>query len=205
MGKTITITESQLKYVVDKIISEDETDDVINLIQNVKIGDTKSFTKLYDYLYPVLIKKTYSLNDRYSDDDINQIINNTILKVFKGINQYSGPAPFGSWVLTIFKRTIADYIKKEKNYKDSVKFPEIVREPAQENSRNELGKELLAKYKIFKKFLSEKQKKYFDLYLNGYSHIEIGNMLGSSEGTSKWHVSTVLSKFKRWLVNNKDI
>ena len=38
--------------------------------------------------------------------------------------------------------------------------------------------------------LPDMSKKVFNLYaIDGYTHKEIGEMLGMSDGTSKWHVS----------------
>lgn len=203
MGKIITITESQFNYVVNNLLTED--DDMSNLIDSIKIGDKNGFTKLYDNLYPKLMKKSYKLKNRFSDDDINQIINNAILRVFKGINLYSGTGSFDGWVSTIFNRAIADYVNKEKKYQENIIFPEKIVEPEQSQSRHELGKEFLAKFEIFKKLITKKQATYVELYLNGYTHSEIGKLLGTTDKTSKWQVSIILSKFKRWLVNNKDI
>jgi DNA-binding CsgD family transcriptional regulator len=48
-------------------------------------------------------------------------------------------------------------------------------------------------------------KKTAELYLAGYSHEEMAKILGNSRGTTKWQVNSIMTKFKRWLVDNKHI
>jgi RNA polymerase sigma-70 factor (ECF subfamily) len=43
-------------------------------------------------------------------------------------------------------------------------------------------------------------QKVFNLFaIDGFSHHEISELLGMSEGTSKWHVSTARVQLQTWI------
>jgi len=43
-------------------------------------------------------------------------------------------------------------------------------------------------------------QKVFNLFaIDGFSHHEISDMLGMSEGTSKWHVSNARAQLQSWI------
>lgn len=68
--------------------------------------------------------------------------------------------------------------------------------------REDTGKDYMSLFNKFKENLSPRQSKCIEYYLKGYSHQEIGKLMGMSTGTSKWTVSVGIAKFKRWLVEN---
>ena len=78
-------------------------------------------------------------------------------------------------------------------------------EPTIDTTRENTGKELLKHLNDFASNLPKKQFECIKYYLQGYTHQEIGKLMGTSEGTSKWQVSTGITKFKRWLLTNNMI
>ena len=50
--------------------------------------------------------------------------------------------------------------------------------------------------------LPPESRKVFNLYtVEGYAHKEIGDMLGISDGTSKWHLSFARKKLREMIAN----
>ena len=201
MGKQITITETQLKHIVTKLVNEDVTDD-LDLVDKIKAGGQRATSELYNKYNNRLVKELKKYSSDLDDHEINTIINNTIYKAVKYINQYSGSGSFIGWILKILRRNFVDFILV-KNKKPKFQSTDVMLdEPTIDTTRENTGKELLKHLNDFAPNLPTKQFEYIKYYLQGYTHQEISKMMGTSDGTSKWQVSTGLAKFKRWLLAN---
>jgi RNA polymerase sigma-70 factor (ECF subfamily) len=131
---------------------------------------------------------TICLRYTKNDDDAVEVLNNGFLKVFQHINRYEfTKASLYTWIRTIVVNTCLDFIKKkaraERHYELNNSVD--VHVPADVVSRMKAA-ELLQ----LVRGLPPSTGAVFNLYvIEGYSHREIGKLLGISEGTSKWHLS----------------
>jgi len=120
--------------------------------------------------------------------DAMEVLNSGFYKVFKNIHQYDpDKASLYTWIRTIIINNCLDFIRvKEKNMKaeELDKVEEIELEP-----------EIISKMKSVDllemiRQLPTATQTVFNLYvIEGYTHKEIGQRVGISEGTSKWHLS----------------
>ena len=120
--------------------------------------------------------------------DAIEVLNSGFYKVFKNIRQYNpDKASLYTWIRTIIINNCLDFIRvKEKNIKaeELDKVEEIELEP-----------EIISKMKSVDllemiRQLPTATQTVFNLYvIEGYTHKEIGQRVGISEGTSKWHLS----------------
>ena len=120
--------------------------------------------------------------------DAIEVLNSGFYKVFKNIRQYNpDKASLYTWIRTIIINNCLDFIRvKEKNIKaeELDKAEEIELEP-----------EIISKMKSVDllemiRQLPTATQTVFNLYvIEGYTHKEIGQRVGISEGTSKWHLS----------------
>ena len=120
--------------------------------------------------------------------DAMEVLNSGFYKVFKNIHQYDpDKASLYTWIRTIIINNCLDFIRvKEKNIKaeELDKAEEIELEP-----------EIISKMKSVDllemiRQLPTATQTVFNLYvIEGYTHKEIGQRVGISEGTSKWHLS----------------
>ena len=127
---------------------------------------------------------------RYTKNEMDamEVLNSGFYKVFKNIHQYDpDKASLYTWIRTIIINNCLDFIRvKEKNIKaeELDKAEEIELEP-----------EIISKMKSVDllemiRQLPTATQTVFNLYvIEGYTHKEIGQMVGISEGTSKWHLS----------------
>jgi RNA polymerase sigma factor (sigma-70 family) len=98
------------------------------------------------------------------------------------------------WIRKLVFHSLSDHFKKKDK---KVFFLEIEDRdaPVEGNALNKLYLEDLLK---LVDELPDATRDVFVLYaIDGYTHVEIGKMLGISEGTSKWHLSTARKKLKR--------
>lgn len=151
------------------------------LVENCKQGDRKAQEQLYREYSPTLFGTClkYSRNKTEAEDNLHD----SFMTIFDKIGQYTAKGSFEGWAKRITVNTVMQkYRKKEHlklvtdNFEDEV---EIEVDPCY----TDMGLETLLGY------IQELPNKYrltFNLYvLDGYTHAEIGALLGTSPGTSK--------------------
>jgi RNA polymerase sigma-70 factor (ECF subfamily) len=123
-------------------------------------------------------------NDYHIAEDILQ---EGFIKVFKNIGKYRGEGSFDGWVRRIFVNTSIEHYRKKVNLyavteieNDNIKtYNGDVIDQLQEADLLKMIGELSIGYRTV-----------FNMYvIEGYSHQEIAEMLGISEGTSKSQLS----------------
>ncbi len=127
-----------------------------------------------------VVKRTFP-----DQDAAISILNNGFLRAFTKIGQYSGSGSFEGWLRRIIHHAAADYYREHKTQLDTaVPLPPHL--PLADTHDPAAYKELLQ----LLQYLPPATRMVINLFIiEGYSHKEIGVMLGISAGTSKWHVS----------------
>lgn len=168
-----------LAYTVTGQASELE-----QLIQGCIRNERSAQEKLYRLFYP----KMMALVKRYIDQDeqAEEVLNNGFLRAFQKIRQYNFQGSFEGWVRKIVFHAVADYVKQNARYSNQILLIE----------KDELVHKDLADRMYYEQLLQLVQslpdatRTVFNMYvMEGMTHKEIGNMVGISEGTSKWHLS----------------
>lgn len=160
--------------------------DIDSIIEGCKKGSRKAQEQLYRTYYRAMA----SLCLRYTQNDADavEVLNTGFLKVFQNIQRYE-PAQAGlyTWIRTIVVHSCLDFIKqRSRNQPDKeLDYATDVHIPAEAVLKMDAS-ELLALVRE----LPPATAAVFNLYvLEGYSHKEIVQLLGISEGTSKWHLN----------------
>lgn len=163
------------------------------IIKGCRKGKSQSQEKLYNIASPLM----YGLCLQYAGnvDDAKDIMQEGFIKVFKKIDQFSGKGSIIGWIRRIMINTALEKYRSQVNHQsmDNGKFQieETVNDNILENMEAEVIVQLIQK-------LSPQYRLIFNLYaIEGYSHREISEMTGISEGTSKSNLSrarTILQK-----------
>ena len=153
--------------------------------------------KHQEALYKTHFPKMMSMVMRYAGDQDKamEILNNGFLRVFKKLDTFASKGSFEGWIRRIVYHAISDYYRKESRY---LKF--IVLEEHDKNVTADGALDQLYYEDILELVdeLPDKSKKVFKLFaIEGFTHIEIGEQLGISEGTSKWHLSNARKQLKK--------
>lgn len=166
----------------------------LQLIESCKRGDRASQKAVYDRLasrmFPVCIRYA---GDRESAQDILQ---DGFVTLFTKLDDFKGDGSFEGWARKIFVTTALMYLRKKDVLKISDELDQAKGMKAETVTQTQnLGyKELMELIMT----LPPGFRTVFNLYaLEGYSHKEIGEMLGISETTSR----TQLSRARTWLQN----
>ncbi|UWX55044.1 sigma-70 family RNA polymerase sigma factor [Maribacter litopenaei] len=149
------------------------------LVHRCKNGERNAQELLYrqyaSVLYGICLK--YSRNKTEAEDNLHD----SFMTIFEKIGQYKSKGSFEGWIKRITVNTVLQ--KYRRNEYLSVVNENTPEEVTLESSYTDIGLQSLLGY------IQELPNKYrttFNLYvLDGYSHKEISQLLGTSVGTSK--------------------
>lgn len=154
---------------------------------------------MQELLYKKFSSKMYGVCLRYSGnvDDANDLLQEGFIKVFKNLLKFRGEGSFEGWMRRIFVNTSIEHFRKKiKLYNVS----EVQENTIEDTDLNIL--DTLAEKDIITLVneLSPGYKTVFNMYvIEGYSHKEIADMLGITEGTSKSQLARAKGVLKKSL------
>ena len=170
--------------------------------KNVLEGCLKNDRKAQELLYKQFYGSMIAICMRYTrhEEDALEVLHNGFLKVFKHVSTYdAGKASLYTWIKTIMVNSAIDFIRSRQKFKNQVELKETHEAGSIDNEAvQRMGSaELL---RLIQKLPMATQT-VFNLYvIEGYNHREIGDILGISDGTSKWHLSEARRLLKQLLL-----
>lgn len=174
-----------------------ENQKLLPLIQACIKGKRRAQNELYKVAYPYAM----SVALRYGSDrdDSAEIVNEAFYKAFNYLQSFDPSQSFASWLRRIVINTSIDHFKSRRKQKELL-------EPLEEQRRIEPETDELIEAIDAQALLHEIQKlppsyrMVFSLFaVEGYSHQEIAQQLGISEGTSKSNYHKAKAKLKHQL------
>ena len=173
-----------------KKYSEEE---LVSLLQN---KDAQAFNYLYDNYCGALYGIIYKMieNKELAED----ILQEAFVKVFKYLRQYEGKGELGAWIRKIMVTTAINYLKRHTRYQTDLSFNDMGMHPVStDNPAVRVDARDLAD---LIRQLPPGYQTIFNLHaVEGYTHVEIGKMLGISEGTSRSQYSRARALLISWL------
>lgn len=140
---------------------------------------------------------------RYSNtyDEAKDILQDGFIKVFTKMGQFGFQGSFEGWMKRIFVNTALEYYRSQKNhmYHDDVTSAFEVQH--QDHTIDKISQqEILA----IIRGMAPGYRNVLNLYIiEGYSHAEIAEMLGISEGTSKSQLSRARTILQQAILNQE--
>jgi RNA polymerase sigma-70 factor (ECF subfamily) len=151
-----------------------------DLLKGCMEGDRRMQKQLYNQFSP----KMYAVCLRYmgNADEAQDILQEGFIKVFRNIEKFRSEGSFEGWVRRIFVNTAIEQIRKKKLDVSLTEKEETIEFKSVSAIDNINEKDLL---KIVSG-LSPGYRSVFNMYVvEGFTHKEIAELLGISEGTSK--------------------
>jgi RNA polymerase sigma factor (sigma-70 family) len=141
---------------------------------------------MQEELYNRFSPKMYAVCLRYANnsDDAQDLLQEGFIKVYKNLHRFRAEGSFEGWIRRVFVNSSIEHFRKKAIQLSSVSDKE---ENTIENS-DISALDTMAEKDIIRLIqeLSPGYRTVFNLYVvEGYSHKEIGEKLGISEGTSK--------------------
>jgi RNA polymerase sigma factor (sigma-70 family) len=159
----------------------DETD----LIKGCIGGDRRMQEALYNRFSP----RMYAVCLRYAGnaEEAEDILQEGFIKIFKKLDTFRSEGSFEGWIRRIFVNTAIEHFRRKRYLQTVSEKEENTIEGKDISVLDKLAaKDILALIKE----LSPGYRTVFNMYVvEGYTHKEIADMLGISEGTSKSQLS----------------
>ena len=150
------------------------------LIENCINNDAKAQSQLYKQFASKLFSLCLKYSKNYAEAEDN--LHDAFITVFSKINQYNNKGSFEGWLKRIAINTSLQRYRKDVGVYDIINEGNI-EDVSVEFNDNDVGIEYLLK--IIQE-LPDRYRLVFNLYvLDGYSHVEISELINISNGTSK--------------------
>lgn len=171
------------------------------LLRNCQKGDRKAQYQLFKSCFSVLMG--ICVRYRSDEQEVQSMVNTGFLKILSNLDTYSDKTPFEAWIRRIMINTLIDDFRKNKNYRQRTTHTDFSEEINTHDliDYNEADQQFDAEQLTqMIQALPPMSQKVFNLFaIDGYSHKEISEQLGVSEGTSKWHLSTARKQLQAML------
>ncbi len=177
-----------------------EERDIDKIIDGCIQDDRKAQEALYRSFYRAMM----NLCVRYTKNeaDAMEVLNSAFYKVYKHIRKYDKrKATLYTWIRTIIINTCLDFIKAKSgqaNWKELDQAAQVDLPP------DVFVKISAADILKLVRQLPPATQAVFNLYvMEGFNHRQIAELLGTSEGTSKWHLSEARKILQQLISKNE--
>jgi RNA polymerase sigma-70 factor (ECF subfamily) len=140
---------------------------------------------MQELLYQRFAPKMYAVCLRYANnpDDARDLLQEGFIKVYRNLDKFRKEGSFEGWVRRVFVNTAIEHYRRKVNMNSISEREERTAEEGAFNALDHLAEKDIIQ---LVQELSPGYRTVFNMYvIEGYSHKEIGEMLGISEGTSK--------------------
>jgi RNA polymerase sigma factor (sigma-70 family) len=168
------------------------------LIEACRKQERKAEYELYRLTFSYLM----SICIRYTrqQEKAREVLNIGFYRILKNLDKFNSEAPFKPWIRKIMINTLINEYKKEKIHYGNIEYVDNYTDGEYSELTGALDK---ANADVIYKFIAQlppASQQVFNMYfVDGFKHREIADMLGISEGTSKWHLNSARTKLKEML------
>ena len=152
------------------------------LIKDCLQGNSRAQKQLYDAHAATMLGICYRYTKSMADAE--DVLQEAFVKVFTHLHQYKDEGQFGGWVRRIVVNTALNFLKRSKNYQSELVFTDDGLHPVSTENP-----EMILSIKELASIIRQLPIGYqtiFNLHaVEGYSHVEIGQMLGIKDTTSR--------------------
>lgn len=170
--------------------------DIPDILHSCIAGDRKAQKEFYDHYS----REMFSICLRYSVvyEDAEDCLQIGFVKAFKYLDQYRFEGSFEGWLKRIFVNTTLE-VYRQRRLHQNFEIQDVF------YSKESTGFDNLALSDLYKIIdsLSDSRRNIIKLYLEGYSHVEIGNLMNIEVSTSKSQVTRTKKQLRNILLNKK--
>lgn len=171
--------------------------DIHSLIKGCIKGKRRAQYELYRHCYTFLLP--VCMRYEANEEDARATMNEGFLKILDNLSTYKPEVPFEAWCKRIMINTIIDAYRKNRNKPETVNYEEFchngdvagvdLNDALQALTSEDLEKMLAC--------LPANSRQVFNLCaIDGFTHKEVSDKLGISQGTSKWHLNYARQKLQ---------
>jgi RNA polymerase sigma-70 factor (ECF subfamily) len=151
----------------------------------------KNDRQAQQHLYRIYASNMLGLCYRYTKSlhDAEDVLQEGFLKVYKNLEQFKNDGDLGAWIRKIMVNTALTYLKKHSRYKSEMGMSDAILHPVT-NENAEINVNLKDLVEQIRKLPSSQQTIFNLVAVEGYSQIEIAEMLQTN-------INTIRSQYSR--------
>jgi len=180
-------------------MSELQQMDQNKLINDCLRGNASAQRDLYAYFANSMLGLCYRYTKSLTDAE--DVLQEGFIKVFKNLHQFNGTGELGAWVRRIMVNTAINYLKSQSRYQYDLSFSEISLHPVSDDNP-----ELTLNAKELADLIRQLPTGYQTIFnmhaVEGYTHVEIGKIMGIHEGTSKSQYARARALLITWITKD---
>jgi RNA polymerase sigma factor (sigma-70 family) len=163
-----------------------------DIIEECKAGNSRAQQKLYDLYAKAMYNLCYRMMSNH--EEAKDQLQESFTEAFMRLGSFRFESAFGAWLKRITVNRCINALKKRKA--DLVPVPYLPEKAEEEEDNNVTGLTVERVREALEK-LPEGYRVIFSLYLlEGYDHVEISQIMGISEETSKSQYSRARQRIK---------
>ncbi|RTL60307.1 MAG: sigma-70 family RNA polymerase sigma factor [Sphingobacteriales bacterium] len=170
--------------------------DYQKLVKDCLKGNSGAQKLLYDTFADNMMAVCYRYTKSVTDAE--DVLQEGFVKVFRNLHQYRSEGELGAWIRRIMVNSALNYLKKNRHYQGELSFSDTSLHPVtEENPEMKItGKELADLIRQ----LPTGYQTIFNLHaVEGFTHVEIGKLLGINEGTSRSQYARARALLITWV------
>jgi RNA polymerase sigma factor (sigma-70 family) len=153
--------------------------------------------QLYDLFAPAMLSVCYRYTKSMADAE--DVLQEGFIRVFFNLHQYKFQGELGGWIRRVMVTTAINYLKRNAKYQTELFFTDEPLHAVAPEAHPELRMEAKELADLIRQ-LPPGYQTIFNLYaVEGYNHVEIGEMLGIKEGTSRSQYARARALLLQWL------
>ena len=157
--------------------------------------------QLYDLFADTMLGICYRYTK--SRNDAEEVLQQGFIKVFSNLHQYKSEGELGGWIRRIMVNTAINYLKRKPRYQLDLGFEDSYLHPVV-NAEPDINLNVKDLLNLIRQ-LPPGYQTIFNMHaVEGYSHVEIGKMLGINEGTSRSQYARARALLINWLEKYSD-
>lgn len=161
-------------------------------------GKPEAQRELYDRYSKTMLGVCYRYTKSFSDAE--DVLQDGFVRVFTHLEQFRSEGELGAWIRRIMVNTALNFLKRNRKYRDEMFFNDPPLHPVTDDNV-ELKLEAKELADLIRQ-LPQGYQTIFNLHaIEGYTHVEIGSMLGITDGTSRSQYSRAKALLVSWIEN----
>jgi len=170
--------------------------DFERLVKDCLKGRPEAQKQLYDHFAENMLGICYRYTK--SKTDAEDVLQDGFVKVFKNLHQFKFEGELGGWIRRIMVNTALNYLKQNRRYQSDLSFLDQGMHPvSSDNPEVTMNAKDLAE---LVRQLPTGYQTIFNLHaVEGFTHVEIGAMMGINEGTSRSQYARARALLIEWL------
>src|SRR4051812_18372091 len=171
--------------------------DYFVLVKDCLKGKPVAQRQLYDHFARTMLSVCYRYTKSMADAE--DVLQEGFVKVFLNLHQYRFDGELGGWIRRIMVTTAINFLKRNARYQTDLLFPEDHLHVVNHDNHPEVRLEAKELADLIRQ-LPPGYQTIFNLYaVEGFTHVEIGKILGIQESTSRSQYARARALLLQWI------